>query len=267
MPQATQQPRQQRDSEDASVAFRLAQAKLARELAVAIAELFYNVSPLWLIENASYYAARYRETVLDYRRRSRALARDFYEELRRLQGVTAPMHWPDVDESAVIREVDASFLVHGPLRVNKEIAKQPSADLNDPDFVKELDRIMNDAASALASDAMRLAENGGRQEIHDAVKNDDSAIAWYRQASSSACAFCLMLASRGAIYKTRRSAMHGWNGEEYHRNCHCQPVPIFMRGIDGDSVTETAKAMWKNGEIEVRTSRKGKKYPAFKKGQ
>ncbi|MFD8142621.1 hypothetical protein [Streptomyces sp. NPDC059708] len=257
----------QRETDERSAAFKVAQARLAAEVARALAELFYNVSPMALIENSVWFAARYRDTVLDFHRRSRALARDFYEDLRRIQGATAPFRWPAVDESAVIREIDASFMVHGPLKVNREIAKQPSADLNDPDFVKELDRIMNQAVASLASDAGRIAENGGRKEVHDAIREDDGAIAYYRKATASACPFCLMLASRGAVYKTAKKAVYGWNGEEYHRNCHCQPVPIFVRGIDGDKVTEQAKAMWKNGEIEIRTSHKGKKYPAFTKGQ
>lgn len=38
---------------------------------------------------------------------------------------------------------------------------------------------------------------------------------------SKTCAFCTMLASRGAVYASERSA---GRGDKYHGNCHCYPV-------------------------------------------
>lgn len=47
------------------------------------------------------------------------------------------------------------------------------------------------------------------------------------------CTFCLMLASRGAVYHTRRSA-----GEfkHFHRGCDCKVVPSFERDPDAELV-------------------------------
>lgn len=47
------------------------------------------------------------------------------------------------------------------------------------------------------------------------------------------CTFCLMLASRGAVYHTRKSA-----GEfkHFHRNCDCKVVPSFEDDADAELV-------------------------------
>ncbi|WP_419060046.1 hypothetical protein [Ellagibacter isourolithinifaciens] len=58
------------------------------------------------------------------------------------------------------------------------------------------------------------------------------------------CTFCLMLASRGAVYHSRKTA-----GEfkHFHRNCDCKVVPSFevdgtiknLHVIHSDGIIET----------------------------
>lgn len=40
------------------------------------------------------------------------------------------------------------------------------------------------------------------------------------------CAFCLMMASRGAVYKTLESAGGGGDENKYHLHCRCSVVPV-----------------------------------------
>lgn len=47
------------------------------------------------------------------------------------------------------------------------------------------------------------------------------------------CTFCLMLASRGAVYHTRKSAGE-W--KHFHRGCDCKVVPSFERDPDAELV-------------------------------
>lgn len=47
------------------------------------------------------------------------------------------------------------------------------------------------------------------------------------------CAFCLMLASRGAVYHTRKSAGE-W--KHFRRGCDCKVVPSFERDLDAELV-------------------------------
>lgn len=47
----------------------------------------------------------------------------------------------------------------------------------------------------------------------------------------SACPFCLMLASRGAVYRSAETA--AGETHDYHDDCHCQPAPEWGRnGLD-----------------------------------
>ena len=47
------------------------------------------------------------------------------------------------------------------------------------------------------------------------------------------CAFCLMLASRGAVYHTRKTASE-WR--HFHRGCDCKVVPSFEDDPDAELV-------------------------------
>ena len=40
------------------------------------------------------------------------------------------------------------------------------------------------------------------------------------------CAFCIMLASRGFVYTSRKSALQTQTGQKYHENCNCVAVPF-----------------------------------------
>jgi len=44
--------------------------------------------------------------------------------------------------------------------------------------------------------------------------------AWRRKPEAGACAFCLALASRGAVYRTRVSA---GGADKFHTHCRCKP--------------------------------------------
>ncbi len=46
--------------------------------------------------------------------------------------------------------------------------------------------------------------------------------------SPKPCLFCIMLASRGAVYYSKESAGEGLGGtNRYHNNCKCKIVPVF----------------------------------------
>lgn len=82
-------------------------------------------------------------------------------------------------------------------------------------------------AAAIAEEHTMAA---GREAVEDAVKNDPAALAWARVPSGAeTCAFCTLLVSRGPVYKTRASASTTYDGEPYHPNCDCVPVPVFDR--------------------------------------
>lgn len=72
-----------------------------------------------------------------------------------------------------------------------------------------------------------------------------SGAAWARVPSGAQpCAFCLMLASRGAVY---RSAETAGDGSEYHGDCRCVPELVrdesdYPAGYDPDGLYEQYQA-------------------------
>lgn len=92
----------------------------------------------------------------------------------------------------------------------------------------------NSAGQALEAGGSRLALKGGRQTIADAVHQDPVAKGWERLISPGACSFCSMLASRGAVYKSDKSASF-----LAHDHCHCTAQPLFR----GQAVSESSKQL------------------------
>lgn len=75
--------------------------------------------------------------------------------------------------------------------------------------------------------ASRLIQNGARQAVLQSVKADAQAVGWMRVLGvtrTGPCAFCSMLASRGAAFKSEQSAMAYW-----HNHCACTPMPVYSR--------------------------------------
>lgn len=72
---------------------------------------------------------------------------------------------------------------------------------------------------------------GGRMTIINGTAADRQALGWQRVTSGTPCTFCRMVASRGVIYKSERSA-----GFEPHDGCGCVAEPFYR----GDRPSEQA---------------------------
>lgn len=68
--------------------------------------------------------------------------------------------------------------------------------------------------------------DGGRETVLGSVQNDGQALGWGRVTDGDPCAFCLVLASRGPVYKSEETASF-----EAHDHCSCTAEP-FYRGSD-----------------------------------
>ena len=80
-----------------------------------------------------------------------------------------------------------------------------------------------DALGGLLVDVDRFVKAFGRNTIYD---NSDRHGTRYARipTGSHTCAFCMVLASRDAVYLSRRSA--GGDGNKYHGDCDCQVTPV-----------------------------------------
>lgn len=62
----------------------------------------------------------------------------------------------------------------------------------------------------------------GRTTIINAVQSDRKAKAWARVVEPGACSFCLLLATRGAVYRSETTASF-----RSHDHCKCHVEPVF----------------------------------------
>lgn len=129
------------------------------------------------------------------------------------------------DEADSATRLDLTYL--GPINLAGKLEK---VDDNDP--AVDVDQVRGeaheDAGNRQAASAERNAVNGGRQAIQAMAAKDHRVVAYARVSrTGTPCAWCAMLISRGAVYKTRQSAERGEDGDGYHDNCHCYAEPIF----------------------------------------
>jgi len=77
---------------------------------------------------------------------------------------------------------------------------------------------------------------GGRMTIINGVDSDRRAVGWVRATTGDPCTFCRLLASRGAVYKSERSAEF-----EAHDACACTPEPLYDGPqLDGGPLAQSA---------------------------
>jgi hypothetical protein len=91
-----------------------------------------------------------------------------------------------------------------------------------------------------------LVLNAGRDVVDKTVRADDAALGWMRVTDNSPCSFCAMLASRGAVYKSRESAgaVSGGFTSTWHNGCGCQIVPVFSTDPQIPQTSKDAEALW-----------------------
>ncbi len=89
------------------------------------------------------------------------------------------------------------------------------------DAVGALDRLGKVADAAALQD--------GRNTVIQNSERDPAKPRWARVPVGKTCAWCVMVASRGAAY---RSAASAGEAKDFHDHCDCQPTPSWDRGDD-----------------------------------
>ncbi|MDG4532564.1 hypothetical protein [Streptomyces sp. AV19] len=175
--------------------------------------------------------------------------------------------WPEEPEDDHDRAAVVSLVATGTGRVQRELEALAEPDdegpgrLDDPRILAELDALMGRAGAQAAGVADREALRGGRAMLDAASRADRRVIGWARVTDGDPCAWCAMLASRGAVYRSRAVAgIRGLNGhdlppvqrddlEKYHPMCHCQTVPVYSRA---EFMSEQARSYWQQWQDVTR---------------
>jgi len=217
-------------------AHRLAQARLG----VATARQILTVWPLLNVDDLDRTFDRWllvaMRLVQAQRRASASLAAGYLTAFRTLElGVTEPTT-PTLADTIDEKRLTASLLSAGPAVVKLSIARGLT-----PAKASEAGRV------ASARSALRHTLNGGRETIVATVESDRSALGWARATSGAACAFCLMLASRGPVYKGAKTAeFHA------HDSCSCTVEPVYRRDADWPPGAREARQVWNEVQREAR---------------
>lgn len=111
---------------------------------------------------------------------------------------------------APVEALTTSMLVTGPVSIRSNLARGVP-------FARAVDQ----AAANTSRSAMRHTLNGGRDTILATTRADKRAAGWQRVTSGNTCAFCAMLASRGAVYSEDSADF------ESHDGCGCVAEPVY----------------------------------------
>jgi hypothetical protein len=101
------------------------------------------------------------------------------------------------------------------------------------------------AQTALDVSTSRLVLDVGRQTVTDNAARDRHARGWARVTEPGACAFCLMLATRGVVYKEQTADFRS------HNNCECHAEPVFGVYEPAARIRE-AQAVYKSSTAGLR---------------
>lgn len=106
-----------------------------------------------------------------------------------------------------------------------------------------------DALGGFLVDTDKFVKAFGRNTIYE--NGDRRGVRYARIPSGGkTCAFCMVLASRDAVYLTRQSA--GGFGNEYHGDCDCQVTPVRDRSDLPDGYdTDELYAVYQNAADEA----------------
>lgn len=183
------------------------------------------------------WTATVAQLVDKYGQASATLAADYYDEARQLAGLDGDFDVPIADPPP-LEQILASR------RWSSEQARKAAQQAAEQAITAGTEQTAIDEArqgaerrrknrEREAAAAQRLAAQAGRRTIEQATRQDPQAQRWQRVPEPGCCAFCAMLALRGAVYDSRaRTVQSGGSGKQkegdpYHDHCNCQPVPVF----------------------------------------
>lgn len=175
---------------------------------------FTLIWPLWTtINDDNSFAQLVAATlalVSGYFRLSAATAATYYQAFRTAEHVPGRAT-PTLATAIAEQQITTSLYVTGQVAARKALAAGQT-----PEQARQT------ALTRMSGAITRLVLDGGRQTLLGSVQADPQALGWARVTDGNPCYFCLMLASRGAVYKSEQTASF-----EAHDHCGCSAVPVY----------------------------------------
>lgn len=169
------------------------------------------------------YAALLAALVQEFSAASTALNLDYYDDARTEAGITTPFRAP--------------------------ITPPPDADK----VTTSLTEVSTIADPVLAQSkaegvADLLVVTAGKNALIAAIMGDGKAKKWARVTGGSACAFCRMLATRGAVYRSDSTASF-----VPHPKCHCTIEAVFHpESYEPTAATRADQALYAKATVHTK---------------
>lgn len=164
-----------------------------------------------------------------------AVAADYYEDLR-FESIPGRFQVPVID-APTSRTVESAL----DRATADMLAQIPS--LVDELYLAEITTQIQSSADAALQE---LIADAAIDELFTSMESDREALGWARVTRADACAFCRMLATRGPVYLTERSAnfrahvpINGRGGV-----CKCQVEPLFGKHYEAPAHIRSDMAVW-----------------------
>jgi hypothetical protein len=202
------------DSDGEANRYRAAQIGLTRLLVRDVRGLRRLILPQRLRESVPDWLTAMNAVVVQYSRVSAALAADFYDAQREAAGASGPFTVPLADPPPP-EQTEASLRWAA-----KDLWPREPEDAS-PAQLEPMDVRLDQAEKKAEAVAQKLVTDTGRGTVREAVRQDRQATAWARSAARGACAFCKMLAMRGAVFAQDTADFRA------HDGCHCGVIPVF----------------------------------------
>lgn len=202
------------DSGEEANRYRAAQIGLTRLLVRDVRGVRRLILPSRLRESVPDWMTAMNTVIAVYARTSAALAADFYDAQREAAGISGSFTVPVADPPPP-EQTDAS------LRWATKDLWPRKPDEATPAQRQPMNVRLDQAEKKAEQVAQKLVTDTGRGTVREAVRQDRQATAWARSAARGACAFCKMLAARGAVYEKDTSDFRA------HDGCHCGVIPVF----------------------------------------
>jgi hypothetical protein len=194
--------------------YRAAQLGLTRLLVRDVRGLRRLIIPSRLRASMPDWFAAVQAVVDQYARASAGLGADFYDAQRDAAGVSGTFTVPVADPPSEEQTLTS-------LRWATKDVWERDPDVATPAQLEPLDTRLEQAEKKAGQVAQKLVADTGRATVINAVRQDSQATAWARSAALGACAFCRLLAARGAVYKQDTVDFRA------HDGCHCMTIPVF----------------------------------------
>lgn len=201
----------------------------ARSIQIAIrARLMQDVLKLW----PALDKARLSETFPGWLRAMILLTRNYHGQ----SSAAAASFYQVAREHAIQSPTPRSLIKFAPDPVEEWMTK--AFGFSGPGMLSKDTARPGTALSTTLGTAARIALDGGRTTVIETVKADPVALGYYRLTDGNPCAFCALLASRGAVYKADTVDFQA------HNDCGCMSAPWFSTKQPLPELNQTADRIY-----------------------